>query len=197
MIHSTPIVTHLPLRIGAFFDCVAGALNLIWQEGVQAKLGGADWSLPFPLLGALLEERCSLSSVDDLLITLAPDSPEIPRSAWGFTIACTAAEAALKKLGFTRESFDGVKGQSINLETQMVAVWMEHGGEVPQLKRHSPSRAPAPAGPTQTSASSWSFGGGAGNTEMRVGGGAPAPAPAPSPRFQQPSGDPETWGLGF
>jgi hypothetical protein len=36
--------------------------------------------------------------VDDLLITLAPGSPEIPRSAWGFTIACTAAEAALKKL---------------------------------------------------------------------------------------------------
>jgi hypothetical protein len=184
----------LPLRIGAFFDCVAGALNLIWQEGVQEQLGGADWSLPFPLLGALLEERCSLSSVDDLLITLAPDSPEIPRSAWGFTIACTAAEAALKKLGFTRESFDGVKGQSINLKTRMVAVWMEHGGEVPQLKRHSPSRAHVPAAPAQTSASSWSFGGGAGNADMRVGGGAPAPAPAPSPQFQQPSGDPKAWG---
>jgi hypothetical protein len=136
---STPIVVApapLPLRIGAFFDCVAGALNMIWREGVQAKLGGADWTLPFPLLGALLEERCSLNTVDDLLITLAPDSPGIPRSAWGFTIACTAAEAALKKLGFTRESFDSVKGQSINLKTRMVAVWMEHGGEVPQHKRH-------------------------------------------------------------
>jgi hypothetical protein len=54
---TTTVVTPapLPLRIGAFFDCVAGALNLIWQEGVQAKLDGADWSLPFPLLGALLE----------------------------------------------------------------------------------------------------------------------------------------------
>jgi hypothetical protein len=60
--------------------------------------------------------------VDDLLITLAPDAPEIPRSAWGFTIASTTAEAALKKLGFARESFDSVKGESLNLKTRMVAI---------------------------------------------------------------------------
>ena len=162
---------------------------MIWSEGVKAKLGGCQIG-PCPLL----EQRCSLNTVGDLLITLAPDSPEIPRSAWGFTTACTAAEAALKKLGFARESFDSVKGESLNLKTRKVAVWVEHGGNVPQNKRHSPGGANTSAPRAQTTASTWSFGGGAGNAEMRVGGGAPAPAPAPSPRYQQPSGDPTAWG---
>ena len=74
---------------------------MIWQEGVQAKLGGADWTLPFPLLGALLEERCSLNAVDDLLITLAPDSPEISRSAWSIALLplclCTRVRACVHK----------------------------------------------------------------------------------------------------
>jgi hypothetical protein len=178
----------LPVRIGAFLGCIGGALNMIWSEGVKAKLGGCQIG-PCPLL----EQRCSLNTVGDLLITLAPDSPEIPRSAWGFTTACTAAEAALKKLGFARESFDSVKGESLNLKTRKVAVWVEHGGNVPQNKRHSPGGANTSAPRAQTTASTWSFGGGAGNAEMRVGGGAPAPAPAPSPRFQQPSGDPTAW----
>jgi hypothetical protein len=145
---------------------------------MSKKVGPKD-ILPFPLLVALLEEQCSLSAVDDLLITLAPGSPDTARSAWGFAIACTAAEAALKGLGFSRKSFDSVRGSSLKSKARMVAIWMAHGGDGPPVKRRSLGGDRASTPSAQVAPPSWSFGGGPANREMRVGGSAPAPVSSP------------------
>jgi hypothetical protein len=179
----------LEIVVGALLDSIAFELNRLWTTEVLAN--GAVFTLPAPLLTTLLEEKCDLDTISDMLITL--QAPEIPDTAWQYAQASTAAESALRDLGFSCADLATVQGCSLTTKVRFVEKWKKDGVAKSRQKKRSPPPAKKSLshqlGKQQKrqgeSASLWQQGGGPGLSGSLLQGGAPV-TPLPFGTGHQP-----------
>jgi hypothetical protein len=179
----------LEIVAGALLDAMAFELNRLWTTEVLAN--GAVFTLPAPLLTTLLEEKCCLDTITDLLITL--QVPEVPDTAWQYALASTAAETALRVRGLSCADLATVQGCSLMTKARFVEDWKKNGVAKSRQKKRSPPPARKnlshQLGKQQKrqveSASLWQQGGGPGLNGSLLQGGAPV-TPLPFRTGQQP-----------
>jgi hypothetical protein len=115
------------LRLQVFFSLLRDGINYIWSEESATSDEDSYHVLPFPLAVMALGEDFSMGASEHMSSVLG--LPEIPVSAWSFTLTCAAMEKILQANGFTKNSVTPAKGGSRPRRARPMQQWRNFAEE--------------------------------------------------------------------